>query len=440
MRLFFRCVVTGFREMTDAYVSFEVECSVAGFGECVAIVGGASSVGNWSVTSAVRLDGSSFPRWQGKIRLDSAVKLEYKYVILQKSGGVLWEPIDGNRVIEWTSAGGKPGDEYLRQDGLFGEKSLTPLLRQCALEPPPVAPTPPSMLSLASPEPSALATAESQATLTAQAELSRAPALVTAKQESCKASDKGTTTLPGCEAALDARLKEFEASLMAAMEERLERLLRERLPVSGGSREADVGSSAASSTETAAAQLQQMEQLLALEQQRRQQQQLEQLTARVDKLSAERCEKLTDESEPMSKVKVLLMAGMTRYEKMLKELRRQVDGMKEDLSRLPSSLPRPHVVSEMSEALSLHSGEEPKSPRSEAGGSELSFSARSTGTTWSALGEDAEAMKAEMKKVQVIVSAAGTAFAKEMKELKHKLSHYQDDVAKVKQQLAARGG
>merc|ERR1712224_1039612 len=100
---------------------------------------------------------------------------------------------------------------------------------------------------------------------------------------------------------------------------------------------------------------------------------------------------------------------------MLKDLRQEVRALQAELyaqqqSSSRRSLPPDHFERPMD--LRKHSRErldndqsemmswaEPKSPRSEAGWSEPSFSARSTGT-WSAFGEEAEVMKAEVKKVQ----------------------------------------
>ena len=109
--------------MSNLCLQFQVECKETQLGEEVYIVGNANELGNWNAQNSKKLSTSSnkFPLWESNpISFSSKSKLEYKYIIKNKSNNVKWENFDGNRIINLSNL---DDSFYMVNDGRFSNKS-----------------------------------------------------------------------------------------------------------------------------------------------------------------------------------------------------------------------------------------------------------------------------------------------------------------------------
>ena len=109
--------------MSNLCLQFQVECKETQLGEEVYIVGNANELGNWNAQNSKKLSTSSnkFPLWESNpISFPSKSKLEYKYIIKNKSNNVKWENFDGNRTINLSNL---DDSFYVVNDGRFSNKS-----------------------------------------------------------------------------------------------------------------------------------------------------------------------------------------------------------------------------------------------------------------------------------------------------------------------------
>ena len=109
--------------MSNLCLQFQVECKETQLGEEVYIVGNANELGNWNAQNSKKLSTSSnkFPLWESNpISFSSKSKLEYKYIIQNKSNNVKWENFDGNRIINLSNL---DDSFYMVNDGRFSNKS-----------------------------------------------------------------------------------------------------------------------------------------------------------------------------------------------------------------------------------------------------------------------------------------------------------------------------
>jgi len=116
----------------------------------------------------------------------------------------------------------------------------------------------------------------------------------------------------------------------------------------------------------------------------------------------------------LQKVKALVAAAGANFNKQIKELRQQVKALREE------------GVASLSGTGGLDDRgwpqREPPSPRSDAGSERLSeVGSVAASLAGSVVAGMAPEEKAELKKMQVVVSAAGTAFSKEIRDMKRHL-------------------
>jgi hypothetical protein len=124
------------------------------------------------------------------------------------------------------------------------------------------------------------------------------------------------------------------------------------------------------------------------------------------------------ESADITKVKAIFSAAGLRVDRQLKELRQQMLNLREE--RLGKDVgerwPGRRLDSDARSVTSLHSDND--SDRLSLGASANGFSsAMSTGSGTASISLEPEE-KAEFKRIQAIVAAAGTAFSRELRELK----------------------
>jgi len=75
-------------------------CGTTSVGESLALVGAHPALGAWDAKRALVMETSPerFPTWSAEVPR-AASGSEFKFVIVQAGGGVVWEPIEGNRVL-----------------------------------------------------------------------------------------------------------------------------------------------------------------------------------------------------------------------------------------------------------------------------------------------------------------------------------------------------
>lgn len=90
---------TGCPQVTAVAVAFTVRKTTT-FGQTVKIVGNADKLGNWDTSKAIAFNAdrytSSNPVWAGTVSLSPGQAIEYKYIVVNTDGSVVWEA-DPNR-------------------------------------------------------------------------------------------------------------------------------------------------------------------------------------------------------------------------------------------------------------------------------------------------------------------------------------------------------
>lgn len=82
-----------------------IHCDETGLGDVVAIAG------SWDWKCApLALDGSTYPVWRHRLIVDGRKRIEYKFLVLKKDGMQVWEPMNGNRVLEGADLDAKECD------------------------------------------------------------------------------------------------------------------------------------------------------------------------------------------------------------------------------------------------------------------------------------------------------------------------------------------
>jgi len=128
----------------------------------------------------------------------------------------------------------------------------------------------------------------------------------------------------------------------------------------------------------------------------------------------------------LKKVHLVIAAAGARFDKQLKELRQQLKALREEQSvgiaastggdeRWPGRVMGSPTASEVG---------------SETGSAVGSIAPSLTGSVAAGLGPEE---RFELKKIQAVVGAAGTAFSKEIKTVKRQVKEVQDDLVKVKE-------
>ena len=60
-------------------------------GQEVYLTGSIEQLGNWTAVASARLSGDAYPNWTGDISIPAGTSFEYKYVIADPGGGLIWE-------------------------------------------------------------------------------------------------------------------------------------------------------------------------------------------------------------------------------------------------------------------------------------------------------------------------------------------------------------
>lgn len=65
------------------------------YGQTIKIAGNDTALGNWNTGSAIALSASDYtssnPLWSGTIALTAGEVMQYKYILVARSGAVTWE-------------------------------------------------------------------------------------------------------------------------------------------------------------------------------------------------------------------------------------------------------------------------------------------------------------------------------------------------------------
>lgn len=110
-------------------LSVECSCDQTSWGDCVAIVGSAPTLGKWAPERGLRLctDASRYPRWHlADVDLKHVTEIiEFKFIIVRADGAIYWEPLLVNRRLAVGADGcshacvvakfGVPAEELLKQ-------------------------------------------------------------------------------------------------------------------------------------------------------------------------------------------------------------------------------------------------------------------------------------------------------------------------------------
>lgn len=83
-------------------VTFSLKLSV-NFGEKVALVGSPPELGSWDPSDSLMLKWSEGNVWEATVELDTEFVHEFKSVVIQKNGNVIWQPTDDNARLDMTA-------------------------------------------------------------------------------------------------------------------------------------------------------------------------------------------------------------------------------------------------------------------------------------------------------------------------------------------------
>lgn len=86
-------------------LSLGATCDRTAWGDQLVIVGDAPELGAWDPARGVRLDGTSWPRWTGRLTVPAGARLRYKLVILRADGRVDWEAGADREIVMPTDPG-----------------------------------------------------------------------------------------------------------------------------------------------------------------------------------------------------------------------------------------------------------------------------------------------------------------------------------------------
>src|SRR5262249_34924307 len=73
-------------------VSFQIDgADFTQFGDDIWIVGDVPELGGWGPQQGGKLDGTAFPAWRGSGRMPQGENVQWKAVVITRSGAVGWE-------------------------------------------------------------------------------------------------------------------------------------------------------------------------------------------------------------------------------------------------------------------------------------------------------------------------------------------------------------
>mmetsp|Transcript_88168 Transcript_88168/g.227344 ORF Transcript_88168/g.227344 Transcript_88168/m.227344 type:complete len:352 (-) Transcript_88168:67-1122(-) len=143
-----------------------------------------------------------------------------------------------------------------------------------------------------------------------------------------------------------------------------------------------------------------------------------------------------EKGSDFKKVQVIFAAAAARFEKQLKEVRQQIRELRESREEAPPT----GVTDERWPGRRLSTGSltspRPMGDAASDAGSDLQSDIGSASIAGSALGLGPEE-KAELRRIQTIVGAAGTAFSKELRELRGHIGELRGELQGVKARLDA---
>jgi len=132
---------------SNATSTLEVEFAVRAetdLGSCVRVVGSAQSLGSWTTGRGLDLctTEKTYPRWATRIRLPRDLldgrDIEYKFTIVRKDGGVIWEDGPNRRLtpMAWKVAVAHSPDDTPRFRQTHGQDAvpITPAVNGSSCE------------------------------------------------------------------------------------------------------------------------------------------------------------------------------------------------------------------------------------------------------------------------------------------------------------------
>ncbi len=81
------------------------DCAGTGWGDQLVAVGDAPELGAWDPARGVRLDGTAWPRWSGRVTMPAGARIRYKLVLVRAAGGVEWEKGADREIVLPTDPG-----------------------------------------------------------------------------------------------------------------------------------------------------------------------------------------------------------------------------------------------------------------------------------------------------------------------------------------------
>jgi alpha-amylase len=82
------------------------------FGQNVYLVGSVPALGSWNTGQAIPLSSSGYPVWRGTVTLPANTYVEYKYIIKNPDGSVVWEPGNNHSFTTGGSGSGTLNDTW----------------------------------------------------------------------------------------------------------------------------------------------------------------------------------------------------------------------------------------------------------------------------------------------------------------------------------------